>query len=647
MFGIQKGDNSQVSTLKIIIFISIFLSPLLFSLKHYYYFSTLKYTFLAFFGSLAFGFLIPLVFQNTYTLTRQTKVLIGVSSVFIVWLFITSLTGLNPSNSIWSSLGRHSGFLTYFFSFILFLSAIFVYSKETIWAPLKAFVLGGVLASVSVYLSPILLNVQWDFLINSSRAGTFGNTTYASIFLGFSLFASLILFFKESSRYKKVLWLLASLFLICNPVFINLSGIFQGEVTGIISFIGDARAGFLSIVVGLVTSFLVYLSFSKQKTLRIIFQSITAVCLVSGLLFVYSSIQKDSKVQNYLIETGDGARLVYWDMTLQAISERPVLGFGLENYGYIHRSYFDPILLTSSYPNETWTDKPHNAFLEIALVSGFVGLILFIACVGYLLILLVRRGVLAETSQDKMISALLFGLIISHLLQVFFAFETVSSIQAFWIMLALGIVWSSGTVVSFKKKSQNPYTSLCIVGGVSILVFIMIYNFSIAAGSKSRAIRTLANGGIQERTEGLAGSLESSPIGKQRTEAQFLDFIVSGYQTNWNVFDSEIKTYGLEELRVIFDYVSKRSDEDSLDTRLALVASRSALMIYIASNGQEQDMLEAAKRYAFRVIETTPRDELGYLFMRDILNIEKNNKQSQKFAEMARLANPESAEYLQ
>ncbi len=646
MFGIQKGDHFYEKVLKTIIFISIFLSPLLFSLKDYYYYSSLKYTYLALFSSISLGSLFLLLFRTKVEMSTKTKILLGSVSLYIVWLFITSLTGLNFSSSFWSSFGRHSGFLTYFFSYILFVSALFVYSKETIWQPMKAFVLGGVVAGLTVYLSPVLFNVQWDFLINSSRAGTFGNTTYASIFLGFSIFFSLILFFKTSNNVHKTLWFIAFLFLVCNPVFINLLGLSQGTVTGITSFAGDARAGFLSIAVGLVSSLFVYFSFSKAKFVRICFQIIAGIFLVLGLFFVSSGIQKDSKVQNYLVETGDGARLVYWDMALQAISQRPLVGYGLENYGYIYRNYFDPVLLTSLYPNETWTDKPHNAFLEIAVSSGFVGLVLFFVVLGYLSILLMRKGLEVETPKEKMTTALFFGLIISHLLQIFFAFETISSIQAYFITLALISVWVSGEVrLAEIKTTKNPYTQSISILVVVILMFVMVYNFSLMVSVKSRAIRNLSNSFIQERTENLEKDLALSPVGKHRTEAQFLDFIVGGYQANWSSFDSEIQSYGLKELKIVFGYVSKLSDKNPKDARLAVVASKTASMIYTGTQKQEKDMLENAKQYALRVISITPRDEIGYLLMKDTYLLEGNEKQSYGFEEMSRLLNPESPEY--
>lgn len=615
MFGIQKGDMFQIRALKIITFISVFLIPLLFSLKDYYYYVTLKYTFLVVAGSLALGFLVPLVVSQKITLAKQTQIFLGLVSVFLAWLLVTSITGIHFESSFWSNFGRHSGFVTYFFSFVLFVSTLLIYSKETIWSPLKAVVFGGVLATLSVFASPVFLNLDIDFLKYSSNAGTFGNTTYAALFLVFSFFASLILFAREQQKKKKIMWAVLACVLFVNPIFIEIQKVFTLQVTNIDTFLGEARAGFISIFIGLFVSISVFLTASQKKIQKFVGYILLGLFACGVIFSAFDYFSPDSKIQEYLVINGDGARVVYWQMAWNGFMEKPILGYGLENYSFVHHQNFDPILLNPPYPNEPWTDKPHNVMLEILVSSGVPGLVLYFLILGFVLVSLFRFVCSSHDRKEILSASLFIGLLIAYQFQLFFAFDTISSIQAYFVFLGIiSVFLFSGNTIK-QKNNLNEYVRFGLTILMSVVVIFAVYFFAMRVRSESKQMRVLIEASLDRRPALFEDVFNTSPVGMLRSEVQLIDSIVDGYRQYWQNFDEEVRLYGEKELEVLFDYARSVSGAHPFHLRFSLVSARIAGLLSSIQSENKDRYLEEAERFSTRTIENAPTSALGYEVM--------------------------------
>jgi cytochrome c-type biogenesis protein CcmH/NrfG len=75
-----------------------------------------------------------------------------------------------------------------------------------------------------------------------------------------------------------------------------------------------------------------------------------------------------------LSETTTQSHLVVWRMAWQGFKERPVLGWGLENFNLIFNKYYEPIL----YKQEPWFDRAHNVFLDQLTANGILGLLAYL-----------------------------------------------------------------------------------------------------------------------------------------------------------------------------------------------------------------------------------------------------------------------------
>jgi O-antigen ligase/tetratricopeptide (TPR) repeat protein len=73
-------------------------------------------------------------------------------------------------------------------------------------------------------------------------------------------------------------------------------------------------------------------------------------------------------------------RVLTWNSSLQAIRERP-FGWGQEGFRYAFDRFYDPRLLTSRTA-ETWWDRAHDLYLDIAVPLGIPALIAYLFFVG-------------------------------------------------------------------------------------------------------------------------------------------------------------------------------------------------------------------------------------------------------------------------
>lgn len=633
MFGITQQDSLAVKGIKLCIFFAILLTPLVFSTKHMYFFTTPKYVFMAFIGSICLALLIFHLLETKLLIDKKIKIVLYIATLLIGWFLISSFFAAEVVTSFWSNFARHTGFFTYFFGFVFFIASIFVFNKETLFAPLKAFALGGALAAISVYFSPALLNVDLLFSNSSGNGGTIGNTTYAGIFLAFSFFYSLILFFQEKNKRIKWLWTICFLIILFSPIYLNTKNILTGNIVNILSFVGEARAGLISIFIGLLFSFILYFSFSQKKAHNILAKIILILFFIVGVYGITSLFNEDSKLHQTFAGRVEGVRFFYWDMAMIGIAERPILGYGLESFPVLRNKYFNPSILSPEYPSESWVDKPHNVIFDIALSSGIPGLMFYLSLLGLALISLIRKASVSSATE-RITASLFFGLFFSYGFQLFFAFDTVSSIQAIFVTLALVYIFCFKEVENVKKPNFYKHKKAIVVTLLTLMCVVMVYFLSFRVYQESIMVRRINTISIQKRISQFKDTMNISPVGTLSTESQHIDFAVEKYKKNWNTFSEDIKEGVKKELEFLLQYSMGRSDKYINDLRFALISAKIANGLYGVSEVKQRAVLDLAREYGMRAINNSPTNQKGYEIMTEVYLSEGKIDEAIKFADM-------------
>lgn len=135
-----------------------------------------------------------------------------------------------------------------------------------------------------------------------------------------------------------------------------------------------------------------------------------------------------------IFETQGKARTLLWGMSWKGVEERPILGWGQDNFIYVFSKYYDPEM----YAQEQWFDRTHNVFFDWLIAGGFLGLIGYLALFFALIFTLWKKTKLDEDSAiyDVLEKAILTGLLTAYFVHNLFIFDNLVSYILFFILLA-------------------------------------------------------------------------------------------------------------------------------------------------------------------------------------------------------------------
>ena len=65
-------------------------------------------------------------------------------------------------------------------------------------------------------------------------------------------------------------------------------------------------------------------------------------------------------------------RLLIWEVALVAFYEKPILGYGQENFYVVFNKYFNPEIYSHA-GSRIWFDRSPNIFLDHLITGGIIG----------------------------------------------------------------------------------------------------------------------------------------------------------------------------------------------------------------------------------------------------------------------------------
>ena len=72
-------------------------------------------------------------------------------------------------------------------------------------------------------------------------------------------------------------------------------------------------------------------------------------------------------------------RLYTWETAFWAIKDRPIFGWGPENFSFAFDKYFNYKHFHPGQGGETWFDRAHSVILDYAASTGIIGLLAYLA----------------------------------------------------------------------------------------------------------------------------------------------------------------------------------------------------------------------------------------------------------------------------
>jgi O-antigen ligase/tetratricopeptide (TPR) repeat protein len=435
---------------------------------------------------------------------------LGAFALYLFVLAVADVAGLNPVRSFWSNFERMDGWVTIAHLFAYLVVALSVMRERTwVWWWHVSLVSS---LGISVYA---LFQLGGHIAIDQSSTrldATLGNATYLGVYMLFHVFAAIF--------YGARSWRLY-------PTWRVLLMAFYGFVIALDSFVlffTATRGAIIGLAGGLALAGVIYIVLEPRSRVAWRIGAVLVACavLISGFWLARHAawVQKIEPLQRIATistsETTVAARFINWSMAWQGVVERPLLGWGQENYGLVFDKYYDPRM----YGQEPWFDRVHEVLLDQMINAGILGLLAYLAIYAGLLAAIWQRG--AFSSAEK---SLLTGLVAGYFFYLLTTFDNVTS----WILFVSLIAF----VASRADVARNA-APLPAHGGVSREVLPVLGLLSVGVAW------------------GLVWAINVPSITANHLLIQAISPHTEGAQTNLNAFKAALAVgapVGTQEIR--------------------------------------------------------------------------------------------------
>ena len=456
-------------------------------------------------------------------------------AAFLAVIGVANIFGEDLFKSFWSNFERMEGYVTLIHLFAYFIMLTAVLNTERLW---KRFFQTSLVVSVIMGAYGLVQLSESEVPIRISAQ--LGNSTYLGVYALFHIFIAgffLIRHIERPRSDKGMQWFVA---------------IMYGALIAFnfyILFKTGTRGALLGLLGGAIFTSIAFAIFEKHKVLKysgigLLTAIIIAVSLLAG--FKESSYVQDNSLlarfaqlatfdpeglEQFATTQGKG-RFGIWNIAIEGFQERPILGWGQDNFHYPFAKYYDPNL----YDQEQWFDRAHNVFLDWLIAGGILGLLAYLGLFGAAIAAIWRsrkhEGNLFLIFSDKVI---LTALLIAYFIHNLFVFDSITSYMLFFAVLAFINIHerkSFNNDAFFRPiKDQKKITAASIIvliaGGVAIYYFVLLPYLSGRELIKALTYRNLAASQNSEEMYALAyqsfdKAISYNTAGREQAREQLL-----------------------------------------------------------------------------------------------------------------------------
>ena len=375
---------------------------------------------------------------------------------FLVIIGLADLLGVAPIKSFWSNFERMEGFITllHLGMFFIVISSVF---REIDW---KRWWNTSLVASFLMVVYCVLQIIGLK-TINQGGVrvdGTFGNAIYLAVYMLFHIFVAMLFLWRE---WKNVALRWVYGLLILTQVFILYYTATRGAMLGLLG--------------GLFVMAVLNIWNREDRLARKmgVANLVGLLVLVGGFFLIRNTdfVLNDPVLSRFSSlnaeELKTQGRYFVWPMALEGVKERPLLGWGQENFSYVFQKNYSPEM----YRLEPWFDRAHNIFLDWAVAGGILGLLSYLSLYVALLFSIWRKN----TNLFHTEKSILTGLVAAYFFHNFFVFDHLISYIFFFSLLAYLHQQTSGEILWTKPITTIQVRSFILL--VVLILFIPILYF--------------------------------------------------------------------------------------------------------------------------------------------------------------------------
>jgi O-antigen ligase/tetratricopeptide (TPR) repeat protein len=466
--------EQAIKILKIIVFIGIYgglLMPLMFIPVVIFPFVFSKLIFFQVLIGLTFPAYLALAWACPEHRPRKSILYFAFVAYFLA-LLLSVIFAADPLRAWWGNQERMNGLFTLLHLFAWLTMTVSLVKTWPQWRNVLNYltVLGAFMGIVALLQKPfpnLLL-----FPAGPRVGGLLDNPIYQGAYQLFILFFIVLLWFKTKSRGWKTWYVIVAI------------------ISTAAMFAAGSRGPFMGLMFGAVISAIsVGVMYKNTKVRAALFGSIglaavlyLAIVTVGVKTAAFQSLQVSypTATRIFSLQTGTAGRFIAWDIAWQSFLERPLTGYGLDNFHIAFNKYYNPNSLRSGY-YETWFDRAHNTVMDVFSMTGIIGFLTFLAVwIGlYYTIINARR----KKYLDIPTTAVLMGLPAGYFLQNVFVFDHPAAFSMSYLLYAL-VICSGFAVFAGKEEKvvtagKNKPVPWVAYGAIQAGFLLLVYLTSI------------------------------------------------------------------------------------------------------------------------------------------------------------------------
>ncbi|MFA4872124.1 MAG: O-antigen ligase family protein [Patescibacteria group bacterium] len=573
--------------------------------------------------------------------------LISVLILFLISLIISTVFAVNPYRAFWGDLERGEGLFGFLHFFAFLIMAVAIFEKKD-WLNFFKLSLGvGFILIFYAFLQYFhVRNFPFLFISEVRPFSFIGNPSFLATHMFFLMMFAVVIFYQHKSaqiginQRFNIFWKYFSFLIII--------------LSALTIFITATRGA----IVGLGASILfllVYFSFKKtqinidnylhqsakirinQRFISIILLSLIIIFSATFWLTRGAEIWQKIPGFNRLAQTMASGkvdastqfRLMTWQLSWEAFKEKPVFGWGNENFLVAYEKHYNP---DYAIYGESWLDRAHNKIFDVLVMQGIFGVLAYLGIFIASFYLLIKRPLIRADSklinadniksvlisQNQHKSVFIIAIIIGYFVQNLFVMDQIISDFTFFAMIGFIISISKQEQVISKQESRGGKLFLVTSSLLLIPIFILgysLYSYNYIPYTQAKIINEVK---VIERASLIENKLKEATSSYNFSQFDLRAYIVD-YYNNYQVHI--FQNASLEPLADFFvNLVNDIIEREPYDVRMFIRKTQ------IAQNmaSYEPILYKEAEDSMRRAIELAPnRQELYYNLAFSLLGQEK------------------------
>jgi len=359
-----------------------------------------------------------------------------------VWLLITTITSINPTDSWFGGVHR-TGSLSHWLALltIYFLMRRLVPSSSSVWRTLQTTIIYAGAAVAIVGLAKLGFGTQ-----NSPELiGLLGNQNFTAYYLAVTLVTTYVYWLTNRLSWR-------------DPAILALL------IQVVALWYTNAKWIYFIVPVILVAMLIIAICHHYIDHIK---QWLTVGLVGVGVVTILGSFWLGGQAYFNFNLFSFTNRLHAWEVSWQASLDRPLFGWGLENYDNAFQAHFQPKFEDTAGSTET-LDRAHNFIFDYLIFTGWLGLILLLAWLGSAIATSWRH------INNNPLAVWAMGIVVTYMCINLLGYETIATTVL--LMLALAYLGTLSKPI-FTMSSEPIYPYVGLVG--MALTIILTMQFTI------------------------------------------------------------------------------------------------------------------------------------------------------------------------